>query len=221
MPINLGQPNNMRVGDVVLAIGNPFGVGQSVSQGIVSAMGRWGLGINSSENFIQTDAAINPGNSGGALIDARGNLIGINTAILDESGAASVGISFAVPADIAMNSLKQIAEFGEIQRVWLGFSAAPINEKLAKAYGSQGLIVTGIEAGSPAESAGLLKEDLIIKFNDISLAEGIFPERNIHAVQNLVGSLKPGAEINMKVLRGGKTLDIKATAGVRPAQTKT
>jgi serine protease DegS len=221
IPINLGQPNNMRVGDVVLAIGNPFGVGQSVSQGIVSAMGRWGLGINSSENFIQTDAAINPGNSGGALIDARGNLIGINTAILDESGAASVGISFAVPADIAMNSLKQIAEFGEIQRVWLGFSAAPINEKLAKAYGSQGLIVTGIEAGSPAESAGLLREDLIIKINDISLAETIFPERNIHAVQNLLGNLKPGAEINMRVMRGGKTLDIKATAGVRPAQTKT
>jgi serine protease DegS len=221
MPINLAQTNNMRVGDVVLAIGNPFGVGQSVSQGIVSALGRWGLGINASENFIQTDAAINPGNSGGALIDARGNLIGINTAILDESGAASFGISFAVPADIAMNSLQQIAKYGEIQRVWLGFSAAPINEKLAKIYGSQGLIVTGVEEGSPAESAGLRKEDVIIKFNDISLAESIIPESNIHAVQNLVRSLKPGAEINMKVMRDGKTLEIKATAGTPPVQTKT
>lgn len=221
LPINLGQPNNLRVGDIVLAIGNPFGVGQSVSQGIVSALGRWGLGINSRENFIQTDAAINPGNSGGALIDARGNLIGINTAILDETGAASVGISFAVPADIAMNSLKQIAEFGEIQRAWLGFSATPINEKLVKVYGASGLVVTGVEEGSPAESAGLLREDIIIKVDDISLTDTTFPERNIHAVQNLVGKLKPGDDINLKILRSGKTLDIKATARARPSQVKT
>lgn len=221
LPISLGQPNNLRVGDIVLAIGNPFGVGQSVSQGIVSALGRWGLGINSRENFIQTDAAINPGNSGGALIDAKGNLIGINTAILDETGAASVGISFAVPADIAMNSLKQIAEFGEIQRAWLGFSASPINAKLVKVYGASGLIVTGVEEGSPAENAGLLREDIIIKVNDISLSDTTFPERNIHAVQNLVGKLKPGDDINLKILRAGKTLDIKATARARPSQVKT
>lgn len=221
LPITLGQPNNARVGDVVLAIGNPFGVGQSVSQGIVSALGRWGLGINSRENFIQTDAAINPGNSGGALIDARGNLIGINTAILDETGAASVGISFAVPADIAMNSLKQIAEFGEVQRGWLGFTAAPLNDKGIKLYGTSGLIVTGIEEASPAEAAGLAKEDVIIKVNDITLGEGVLPELNYHAVQNLVGNLKPGSNIQMKVLRAGKTLDIKAIAGTRPTQTKT
>jgi serine protease DegS len=220
-PITLGQPNNLRVGDIVLAIGNPFGVGQSVSQGIVSALGRWGLGINSRENFIQTDAAINPGNSGGALIDARGNLIGINTAILDESGAASVGISFAVPADIAMNSLKQIAEFGEVQRGWLGFTAAPLNDKGIKLYGTMGLIVTGVEEASPAEAAGLIKEDVIVKVNDITLSEGVFPERNYHAVQNLVGNLKPGSSINMTILRAGKTLEIKAVAGSRPTQTKT
>lgn len=221
LPITLGQPNNLRVGDIVLAIGNPFGVGQSVSQGIVSALGRWGLGINSRENFIQTDAAINPGNSGGALIDARGNLIGINTAILDESGAASVGISFAVPADIAMNSLKQIAEFGEVQRGWLGFTAAPLNDKGIKLYGTMGLIVTGVEEASPAEAAGLIKEDVIVKVNDITLSEGVFPERNYHAVQNLVGNLKPGSSINMTILRAGKTLEIKAVAGSRPTQTKT
>ncbi|GGY63971.1 2-alkenal reductase [Cellvibrio zantedeschiae] len=221
LPISLGQPNNLRVGDIALAIGNPFGVGQSVSQGIVSALGRWGLGINSRENFIQTDAAINPGNSGGALIDARGNLIGINTAILDETGAASVGISFAVPADIAMNSLKQIAEFGEVQRGWLGFTAAPLNDKGIKLFGTLGLIVTGVEDGSPAESAGLVREDVIIKVNDISLGEGVFPERNYHAVQNLVGNLKPGSTITLKVLRAGKTQDIKAVAGIRPTQTKT
>lgn len=221
LPISLGQPNNLRVGDIALAIGNPFGVGQSVSQGIVSALGRWGLGINSRENFIQTDAAINPGNSGGALIDARGNLIGINTAILDETGAASVGISFAVPADIAMNSLKQIAEFGEVRRAWLGFSAAPMNEKLIKVYGSAGLIVTGIEEGSPVENADLRREDVIIKVNDISLSDTNFPERNIHAVQNLVGNLKPGTEIKLLVLRSGKTVEIKVTAGVRPTAVKT
>ncbi len=221
LPISLGQPNTLRVGDIVLAIGNPFGVGQSVSQGIVSALGRWGLGINSRENFIQTDAAINPGNSGGALIDARGNLIGINTAILDETGAASVGISFAVPADIAMNSLKQIAEFGEVQRGWLGFSAAPLNDKGVKLFGTVGLIVTGVEEGSPAEAAGLLKEDVIIKVNDISLSEGILPEINYHAVQNLVGNLKPGSAITIKILRAGKAMDIKAVAGIRPNQTKT
>ncbi|MFO1388586.1 S1C family serine protease [Cellvibrio sp.] len=221
LPISLGQPNSLRVGDIALAIGNPFGVGQSVSQGIVSALGRWGLGINSRENFIQTDAAINPGNSGGALIDARGNLIGINTAILDETGAASVGISFAVPADIAMNSLKQIAEFGEIRRAWLGFSAAPMNEKLVKIYGSSGLIVTGVEEGSPVENAGLRREDVIIKVNEISLSDTNFPERNIHAVQNLVGNLKPGTEISITVLRGGKTLEMKVTAGVRPTEVKT
>jgi len=221
LPITLGQPNNLRVGDIALAIGNPFGVGQSVSQGIVSALGRWGLGINSRENFIQTDAAINPGNSGGALIDARGNLIGINTAILDETGAASVGISFAVPADIAMSSLKQIAEFGEVRRAWLGFVATPTNEKLAKNYGSAGLFVTAIEEGSPVESAGLRKEDVIIKINEISLTDTNFPERAIHAVQNLVDNLKPGTDINMKVFRAGKILDIKATAGVRPTDVKT
>ena len=221
LPISLGQPSSLRVGDVVLAIGNPFGVGQSVSQGIVSALGRWGLGINNRENFIQTDAAINPGNSGGALIDVRGNLIGINTAILDETGAASVGISFAVPADIAMNSLKQIAEFGEVQRGWLGFTAAPLNDKGVQFFGTLGLIVTGVEDASPAATAGLQREDLIIKVNDISIGEGVFPERNYHAVQNLVGNLKPGSAINFKILRAGKTIDIKAIAGIRPTQTKT
>lgn len=221
VPINLGQPNNLRVGDIVLAIGNPFGVGQSVSQGIVSALGRWGLGINNRENFIQTDAAINPGNSGGALIDARGNLIGINTAILDETGAASVGISFAVPADIAMNSLKQIAEFGEVQRGWLGFTASPLNDKGVKYFGTLGLIVTGVEEASPAEASGLAREDLIIKVNDIAIGEGVFPERNYHAVQNLVGNLKPGTIIHFKVIRDGKTIDIKTVAGIRPSRTKT
>ena len=216
--IGLGQPTQLRVGDVALAIGNPFGVGQSVSQGIVSALGRWGLGINSRENFIQTDAAINPGNSGGALIDAQGQLIGINTAILDETNTTSVGISFAVPADIAINSLRQIAEFGEVRRGWLGLSAAPLSPKGVKFFGSEGLIVTGVEVGSPAAQAGLLYDDVIIKINDISFIDNNIPEVNIHAAQNFIGNLKPGAEINLKILRASKLLDIKAIAAVRPRQ---
>jgi len=225
-PINLGQPNNIRVGDVVLAIGNPFGVGQSVSQGIVSATGRWNLGINSTENFIQTDAAINPGNSGGALVDANGNLIGINTAALDETGTASVGISFAVPADTAMNSLREIVRYGEVRKGWLGLTAPPLTEKGSEHFGTTGFFITEIEDNSPAEKAGLRREDIITQINDVVLDDtpvGFnMPITKLHAVLNLMRSLQPGAEITIKVLREGKRLEIKATAGSRPAQpTKT
>jgi len=220
--INLGQSSNLRVGDVVLAIGNPLGVGQSVSQGIVSALGRWGFGISNRENFIQTDAAINPGNSGGALIDARGNLIGINTLILDDAGTTSVGISFAVPVDTAMNSLKQIAEYGEVKRGWLGMSAYPLNEKEIQSLGTTGLIITDVETDSPAEKAGLLKDDVIVKINDVTFVGGAIPQRNLHAVLTLVGDLKPGSAVRLQILRAGKMLEIKAIAGAHPTQpTKT
>jgi serine protease DegS len=226
LPINLGQPNNLRVGDVVLAIGNPFGVGQSVSQGIVSATGRWNLGINSTENFIQTDAAINPGNSGGALVDANGNLIGINTAALDETGTASVGISFAVPADTAMTSLKEIVKYGEVRKGWLGLTAPPLTEKGSEHFGTTGFFITEIEENSPAQQAGLHKEDIITQINDILLDDipvGFnMPITKLHAVLNLMRSLQPGSEVTIKVLRDGKKLEIKATAGSRPTQaTKT
>lgn len=219
--ISIRQSNNIRVGDVVLAIGNPYGVGQSVSQGIVSATGRWNLGINISENFIQTDAAINPGNSGGALVDAYGDLIGINTAVLDETGSSSVGISFAVPADIAIKSLQQILEFGEVRRGWLGLTAIPLSEKGIQHYGTPGLIVTDIEASSPAEKAGVMMEDVITQINDIVLVDGI-PESNIHAVQNLIRNLTPGTAVSIHVLRNGKNLTLEAIAGSKaslPAKT--
>lgn len=222
LPINLGQVSNLRVGDVVLAIGNPFGVGQSVSQGIVSATGRWNLGINSTENFIQTDAAINPGNSGGALVDAHGNLIGINTAALDEAGTASVGISFAVPADTAMTSLKEIITYGEVRKSWLGLAAQPLTEKGSEHFGTTGFFITDVEENSPAEKAGLLAEDVITQINDVALDDTPVgfntPITKIHAIQNLVGNLKPGAEINIKILRAGKVLKLKAIAGNRPVQ---
>ncbi len=208
--INVDQPNNIRVGDVVLAIGNPFGVGQSVSQGIVSATGRWNLGINDSENFIQTDAAINPGNSGGALIDARGNLIGINTAQLDETTAASVGISFAVPAEIAMKSLKQIVEFGEVRRIWLGISAEQLSTKGVEVYGTGGMIVTGIEPNAPADKAGLKPNDVITHINGIAVTDG-------HTVKNLVADIELGSEIKIRILREGKVLELIAVAKMQPS----
>ncbi len=211
--INLGNSDNIRVGDVVLAIGNPFGVGQSVSQGIVSATGRWNLGINSAENFIQTDAAINPGNSGGALIDAYGNLIGINTAMLDETGA-SFGISFAVPVDKALNSLKQIIEFGTVRRGWLGLGVSYLNREQAEQLGSNGVLINEIEKDSPAAKAGFQLNDVITHIDNIPI--GIAPGKfEIHALSNI----QPNAEVVFKIIRDGKSLEIKAIAAFPPTKT--
>lgn len=201
----------IRVGDVVLAIGNPFGVGQSVSQGIVSATGRWNLGINSSENFIQTDAAINPGNSGGALIDARGNLIGINTAALDETGTASVGISFAVPAETAVNSLKQIVAYGEVRHGWLGLAARSLDQKQVELFGTAGMIVTAVEADSPAAKAGFREGDVITRINNLDMKDN-------HSVLNLIRNIQPGEEVKFQLIRDDKSIDINAIAGNRSIQ---
>lgn len=209
--INLGNSDNIRVGDVVLAIGNPFGVGQSVSQGIVSATGRWNLGINSAENFIQTDAAINPGNSGGALIDAYGNLIGINTAMLDETGA-SFGISFAVPVDKAMNSLQQIVEFGGVRRGWLGIGVTETSAELVQKLGAVGLLVSEIEPDSPAAKAGFKVNDYITHIDNIPLIDK-------RSVNNSLFNIQPNAEVTFRVLRDGKSIEIKAVAAFPPTKT--
>lgn len=212
--IALGNSDSIRVGDVVLAIGNPFGVGQSVSQGIVSATGRWNLGINSAENFIQTDAAINPGNSGGALIDAQGNLIGINTAMLDETGA-SFGISFAVPVDKAMNSLKQIVEFGGVRRGWLGVGINYLSPEQIRTLGTNGLLVIEIEPGSPAEKAGLKLNDVITHIDNIALVTE-------QSLRNSLGNIQPNAEIVFRVIRDSKVIELKAIADFPPdSRTKT
>lgn len=209
--IPIGDPNKARVGDVVLAIGNPFGVGQTVTQGIISAVGRYGLGINTFENYLQTDAAINPGNSGGALIDAKGNLIGINTAILDKTGF-SVGISFAVPIDMALRTLKDIAEHGNVIRGWIGVEAQRITPQLARNLGVDidvGVIVTAIYKDSPAHLAGIRPGDIITALNGIPLGDG----RN--GVQFIEQS-RPGDSITLHIQRGLEEADVKLVMTAQP-----
>lgn len=209
-PMPIGSSSQARVGDVVLAIGNPFGLGQSVSQGIVSATGR-GLGLNTFENFLQTDAAINRGNSGGALIDAYGNLIGINTAILDET--SSQGISFAIPVKTAIKVLEDIVREGHVVRGWLGVqvqqltASAPPNDGVAPLAA---LIIVEVQPGSPAAASGLRGGDIVTHINGDPVLDGV------HST-NLIADLKPGDSVNLRVLRDQQALTISAIVGVRPA----
>ncbi|MCL4149717.1 UNVERIFIED_CONTAM: hypothetical protein GTU68_016452, partial [Idotea baltica] len=210
-PISLGDPNQVNVGDVVLAIGNPFGVGQSVSQGIVSATGRNGLGLNTFENFIQTDAAINPGNSGGALVDAYGNLLGINSAILDRTGY-SVGIGFAIPGNTAIKVLEDITQHGRVIRGWLGVEASQLKRQAAVQLGLEppsGLVITNIYQGSPAHLAGLLPGDVITRINDYWVVDN---DRSM----NLIANLSPGDSVKLEILRKGEKSTIMAVTGIRP-----
>jgi serine protease DegS len=208
--ITLADSDKVRVGDVVLAIGNPFGVGQSVSQGIVSATGRWNVGISEEaarENFIQTDAAINPGNSGGALIDAYGNLIGINTAVLDESNTSS-GISFAVPAKIAMESLHEIAQHGRVIRGWLGIEGVP-HPRI------KGIVITGLYPNGPAHLAGVHPNDILTHINAIEIEDA-------RQCMELVNKLVPQSKVKIRLIRDGNLIEVEAIAGERSStQTKT
>jgi serine protease DegS len=209
--ITLGHSKDLRVGDVVLAIGNPFGVGQTVTSGIVSALGRNSLGINTFENFIQTDAAINPGNSGGALINAYGNLIGINTAIYSESGG-SMGIGFAIPVSLARDVLTQIIEHGHVIRGWLGVKIQDISPDLADSFklkSTDGAIITNIILNGPADKAGLDRGDIIIEVAGKKV-------RNVRDTLNAISQHKPGADIRITFIRNGKTLSKQATIIERP-----
>ena len=209
--IPIGDPSKARVGDVVLAIGNPFGVGQTVTQGIISAVGRYGVGINTFENYLQTDAAINPGNSGGALIDARGNLIGINTAILDKTGF-SVGISFAVPIDMALRTLKDIAEHGNVVRGWIGVEAQRMTPQLARNLGldvNLGVIVTAVYKESPAFQAGIRPGDIITEFNGIALGDG---RKGVQFIEQS----RPGDSITLGIQRGLQKTDITLVMTAQP-----
>lgn len=209
-PIPIGDPHQSRVGDIVLAIGNPFGVGQSVTQGILSATGR-GLGLNTFENFLQTDAAINPGNSGGALIDAEGNLLGINSAILNQS--ASVGIGFAIPADTAIRVKEDIVNHGRVIRGWLGVQVQQLSPTVAAQLGldpPRGLLITDVHVDSPAYLAGLLPGDIVTHINRQLVGDG-------RQGTNMIANLKPGDTIHVQVLRDGKSIDFTAVAGTRPA----
>lgn len=206
--ISIGQSDKLRVGDVVLAIGNPFGVGQAVTMGIVSATGRDHLGVNTFENFIQTDAAINPGNSGGALVNAYGDLIGINTAIFSQSGGSD-GIGFAIPVDMVTSILKQIVEHGRVVRGWLGVEAVDIQPQLAKQYSIDGVIITGIYRNGPADKAGIQLGDVISEVNNQAI-------QNTRALLKVISGSKPNTDLNIKFWREGKTLNTVATVNQRP-----
>ena len=207
------QSDQAEVGDRVLAIGNPFGVGQTVTSGIVSALGRNRLGINTFENFIQTDAAINPGNSGGALVTADGALLGINTAIYSRSGG-SMGIGFAIPSTTARSVLDAIVRTGSVTRGWIGIEPSDLTPQLAQTMGvaaDAGVIVTGVLQHGPAAQAGLLPGDVITQI-------GEHPVRNSTELLGLVATLKPGEPQTFGVVRRGQATTLAITPSVRPQQ---
>jgi serine protease DegS len=209
--ITIGSSDNLRIGDVALAIGNPFGVGQTVTMGIISATGRNQLGLNTYEDFIQTDAAINPGNSGGALVDARGNLTGINTAIFSKSGG-SQGIGFAIPTKLALEVMKSIIEHGQVIRGWLGIEVQPLTDDLAESFGLKdrpGIVVAGVFRDGPAQKAGLQLGDVILSIDNEPAADG-------RKSMNQVARAKPGDKIVIEVMRNGKALKLTAEVGMRP-----
>jgi Do/DeqQ family serine protease len=210
--ITLGNSDTAQVGDRVLAIGNPFGVGQTVTSGIVSALGRNQLGINTFENFIQTDAAINPGNSGGALVDVNGNLIGINTAIYSRSGG-NMGIGFAIPVSTARQVLEGIVRDGQVVRGWVGIEPMELTAELAETFGlpkqSEGVIVTGVLQNGPAANAGLRPGDLLLKVAGQ-------PVKNVGELLTQIASLTPGKAAKLDVMRRNQTLTLDVTPAQRP-----
>ena len=217
--IVLGNSDSAQVGDRVLAIGNPFGVGQTVTSGIVSALGRNQLGLNTFENFIQTDAAINPGNSGGALVDVNGNLLGINTAIYSRSGG-SMGIGFAIPVATAQLVLESIVRDGQVTRGWIGVEPQDLSPELAETFGIhppkdmesdgfEGVVITGVLQNGPAAQAGIQPGDVVVAVG----------ERRIHNVSELLSSvamLKPGSAAPFTLVRNAQTVQVQVTPGVRP-----
>ena len=213
MPI--GDSERVRVGDFVLAIGNPFGLGHTVTSGIVSALGRSGISRDGYEDFIQTDASINPGNSGGALVNLRGELVGINSAIISRSGG-NVGIGFAVPTEIASSIMRQILDFGEVRRGLLGVSIADINPEVAEALNSPvnaGALITRVEPGSAAEDAGLQVDDIIVGVNDKKISGAA-------ELRNTIGLMRSGDEVEIEYFRDNDKRKASTSLGQqRPAAT--
>ncbi|MCX4165806.1 MULTISPECIES: Do family serine endopeptidase [Paraburkholderia] len=213
--ITLGRMDQTRVGDVVLAIGNPFGVGQTVTMGIVSALGRNHLGINTFENFIQTDAAINPGNSGGALVDVNGNLLGINTAIYSRSGG-SLGIGFAIPVSTARTVLESIITTGSVTRGWIGVEPQDVTPEIAESFGLEqksGAIVAGVLKGGPADKAGIKPGDILMSVNGQDITDTT-------SLLNVIAQIKPGADAKVHVVRKNREQDLNVTIGKRPPPPK-
>jgi serine protease DegQ len=210
--ITFDQDERVRVGDVVLAIGNPFGVGQTVTMGIVSALGRSHLGINTFENFIQTDAAINPGNSGGALVDVKGSLVGINTAIYSHTGG-NEGIGFAIPASSAHSIMEQIIQHGSVTRGWIGVETQEISPELAESFGlpdTDGALIAGVMHDGPAATAG-------IRPGDVMLAVNGQPVRDPQAMIDQIAALRPGDKAKLRLRRDRAISEIEVRIGKRPA----
>jgi serine protease Do/serine protease DegQ len=208
--VPLGDADKLEVGDFVVAIGNPFGLGQTVTSGIVSALGRSGLGIEGYEDFIQTDAAINPGNSGGALIDLRGRLIGINTAIVGPSGG-NVGIGFAIPVNMAREIMEQIVAYGTVRRGQLGVVVQDLTPELAEAFRldvSRGAVIADVAPGSSAERSGLARGDVIVAVDGASI-------RDAGHLRNRIGLLRLGERVDLTVIREGERLSVTARTGPR------
>ncbi|RKP43999.1 Do family serine endopeptidase [Trinickia fusca] len=212
--ITLGRMDQARVGDVVLAIGNPFGVGQTVTMGIISALGRNHLGINTFENFIQTDAPINPGNSGGALVDASGNLLGINTAIYSRSGG-SLGIGFAIPVSTARSVLESIITTGGVTRGWIGVEPQDVTPAIAESFGleQKGTIVAGVLQGGPADRAGIKPGDVLLDVNGEEITDTT-------RLLNVIAQIKPGTEAKIHLMRKNKEMEVAVTIGKRPPPPK-
>ena len=211
--ITFGAPDKARVGDVVLAIGNPFGVGQTVTFGIVSALGRTQIGINTYENFIQTDAAINPGNSGGALVDGNGHLIGVNTAIFSRTGG-SLGIGFAIPVSVARHVMESIITAGTVTRGWIGIEPQNLTAELADSFRAprgRGVLVASVMRHGPADEAGMRAGDVLTTLDGK-------PVNDTSTLLNLVAALKPGTQTAITVLRNRTEVTLKTTVGRRPTQ---
>jgi serine protease DegS len=208
--IEVPEPTQARIGDVVLAIGNPFGMGQTVTQGILSATGRYNLNLSEYENFLQTDAAVNVGNSGGALVDIKGRLLGINTAILGE-GNTNVGISFAIPADSAMDALRQIIEHGRVVRGWLGLAVRPLPNGVQNSANPQsnGVQVTEVLPNSPAERAGLRPGDILTHIDDESVGNG-------RRGMDKSAATSPGSRVTLSIRRNGEPMELTTVIAERP-----
>ena len=214
--MTFGSSENIKIGDVVLAIGNPFGVGQTVTMGIVSALGRSHLGINTFENFIQTDAAINPGNSGGALIDVSGNLIGINSAIYSRSGG-SQGIGFTIPVSLAKKIMEQIIQKGVVTRGWIGVEVQDVTPELAESFNlgtQQGALIAGVLRDAPADKADIHPGDVVVDIAGKQVTDS-------SELLNLISDLPPGKSAKIKVIRTQKAMTVEVNIGTRPKQQQT
>jgi len=212
--IPLGDSSKVQVGEFALAIGNPFGIGETVTMGIVSATGRGGLGIEDYEDFIQTDAAINPGNSGGAMVNVRGELIGINAAIISASSGGNQGVGFAVPVNMAREVMNQILEHGRVTRGWLGVTAQPLTPAMSRVFGRSsetGALIADVAAGSPAEAAGLARGDIILDLNGSPITDS-------RTLSLTVAALAPGTTVRLKIFHNGYERDLSVTLGELPAK---